>query len=564
MNAIWHAPSAPARPYVPPHSKSFRARLLSVLRVFGTVPFVPRRYTPERVKRTEADLVASNARLRSILASISDCYYTIDRRYRITDINPVALNWVGARRQEILGRSCHDVFAMSASCAETIALSIERQEARNFETPSTLYPGKWLDCHVYPSAEGASVFFRDVTKRKEAEKSALDTKALLQSSLDALSAPMVMLDSSGRVVSANRAWETFASAHGVGGPGACFGRRFLSICEPPHVSRGDANIVSANLSALIAGETDNIRLTYLSTVDGRPRWIQLRASRFFHDGGIRIVATHEDITDAWEAKLAVAELSEQLLAVQEVERQRIAQDLHNSTAQHLVAMQLLMMNVRSKTQFGSETEKLWAEIEHSLSEATKELRAFTYLLHPPRLESERFDTILEQYLAGFGARTGLDTRLKIRMESYQLSLPLKRTLLRIVQEALANAHRHAAAKQVHVTLRATADQALLIVTDDGKGMPRSRLVGKPGKIGQMGVGIPGMRSRLQQFGGSLEIESGSSGTTVRATIPLRRRAQETRASDSASSGKRADKRLIQSPPPGRSALINWNSQGECQ
>lgn len=510
----------------------------------------------DQVKRTEADLVAGNVRLRSILASISDCYYTIDRRYRITDINPVALDWLGAGRHDIVGRSCHDVFAMSAECAEAIALSIARQQARTFEARSTLYPGKWLDCHIYPSPDGASVFFRDITKRKEAERSALSSKALLQSSLDALAAPMVMLDSTGRILTANRAWDVFANAHGASGSAGGCGQPFLVICGPPHVSSGDAKIVSENLSALIAGETDNIRVTYLLTLHGRPRWIQLRAARFSHDDGIRIVVTHEDITDAWEAKLAVSDLSDQLLAVQEVERQRIAQDLHDSTAQHLVAMELLMMSVRSKTQPGGDTENLWAQIDHSLSEATKELRAFTYLLHPPHLESERFDMILEQFLAGFSARTGLDTRLDTRLEINQLPLPLKRTLLRIVQEALANAHRHAAAKQVLVSLRATSGQVLLVVSDDGKGIPRSRLVGTPGRIGQMGVGIPGMQSRLRQFGGTLEIESGSAGTTIRAGIPLDGQMHETKGPNSPPSAAHPGKLLISSRPRGRPEMLH--------
>lgn len=511
----------------------------------------------DQVKRTEADLLAGNVRLRSILASISDCYYTIDRRYRITDINPVALDWLGAGRPDILGRCCHDVFAMSAECAEAIAFSIALQKARTFEARSTLYPGKWLDCHIYPSPDGASIFFRDITKRKQAEKSALDAKVLLQSSLDALAAPMVMLDSAGRVLTANEAWQDFASAHGRAEPAGGFGQRFLSVCEPPHVSLSDAKIVSENLSALIAGETDNIRVTYLSTLHGRSRWIQLRAARFSHDEGIRIVATHEDITDAWEAKLAVSDLSEQLLAVQEVERQRIAQDLHDSTAQHLVAMELLMMSVRSNTRSGGDTENLWAQIDHSLSEATKELRAFTYLLHPPHLESEPFNTILEQFLAGFSARTGLDTRLETRLEINQLPLPLRRTLLRIVQEALANAHRHAAAKQVNVSLRAASGQVLLVVSDDGKGIPRSRLVGTPGRIGQMGVGIPGMQSRLRQFGGVLDIESGSAGTTIRASIPLDRRVHETRGTaPTTPSGGHRGKLPRPARPPGRSAIVH--------
>jgi signal transduction histidine kinase len=90
-------------------------------------------------------------------------------------------------------------------------------------------------------------------------------------------------------------------------------------------------------------------------------------------------------------------------------------------------------------------------------------------------------------------------------------------LLRIIQEALANVHRHAGASQVSITLRMTGNALKLVVSDDGRGMPGRS--GQP-EPAQSGVGIPGMRSRLRHFGGVLEIHSGPRGTTLTATVPL--------------------------------------------
>jgi signal transduction histidine kinase len=102
----------------------------------------------------------------------------------------------------------------------------------------------------------------------------------------------------------------------------------------------------------------------------------------------------------------------------------------------------------------------------------------------------------------------------------QLSLPLQVTLLRIVQEALTNVHRHASATCVSVNCRRVGKRMVLIISDDGQAAEEANghQSGKP--IG-LEVGIPGMIARMHRFGGNLEIDSGPNGTAVRATVPVR-------------------------------------------
>ena len=91
---------------------------------------------------------------------------------------------------------------------------------------------------------------------------------------------------------------------------------------------------------------------------------------------------------------------ERLLALQDEERRRIANELHDSTAQHLVAIGLNLMRIRADA-VGAETLDILDEIDGSLEEATKELRAFTYLLHPPDLQREGLSATLGRYVEGF-------------------------------------------------------------------------------------------------------------------------------------------------------------------
>jgi signal transduction histidine kinase len=122
---------------------------------------------------------------------------------------------------------------------------------------------------------------------------------------------------------------------------------------------------------------------------------------------------------------------------------------------------------------------------------------------------------MRSFAAGFSDRTALPVTVRVAEVTDGLPLELRRTMLRIFQEALTNAHRHAEATRVVVTLRMTSGGTTLCIGDDGRGMRRPAPAGLP----TLGVGIPGMRIRLHQFGGSLRIRSSRRGTIVRAFIP---------------------------------------------
>ena len=208
---------------------------------------------------------------------------------------------------------------------------------------------------------------------------------------------------------------------------------------------------------------------------------------------------------------------ERLLALQDEERRRIANELHDSTTQHLVAISLNLMRLRAHTAVKAETLNIVDEIDGSLQEAIKELRAFTYLLQQPDLQTEGLSVTLGRYVEGFGRRTGLKITLRSCRSVDQLSLPLQQTLLRIVQEALTNVYRHASATRVSVTFRCVGKRLRLVISDDGQGTEETS--GRQnGKQFRLGVGIPGMIARIQQFGGNLDIHSGPNGTAVHATV----------------------------------------------
>jgi signal transduction histidine kinase len=377
-----------------------------------------------------------------------------------------------------------------------------------------------MEFHVYPERDGAIVFFRDLTDRKHLEQSEARTRTLLQASLDALSAHIVILDSRGNIIAANAAWQRFATMYGLVASPAEQRLNYLALYCEPLARRPEAGQVGAALRSLLSGRRSRVRLVYTSQLSGHMQWFQLNAARFRCADDMYLVVVNEDVTAVKEAHHALGEAAERLLGVQEEERQRIAGELHDSTMQHLVAIGLNVMAMRTQDQLGETTLCRVREIEDSLEEASRELRSFTYLLYPPRLEEHGLCATLRRYVEGFASRTGLTTTLRAGPSIDSLPFDLKKAVLRTLQEALANVHRHASASRVRIDLRCLLGQLHLVVSDDGRGIGGGTLPSEAPSPLRLGVGLPGIAARFRQFGGELEVRSGPGGTRLHAIVPL--------------------------------------------
>jgi two-component system sensor histidine kinase UhpB len=210
------------------------------------------------------------------------------------------------------------------------------------------------------------------------------------------------------------------------------------------------------------------------------------------------------------------------LSLREEIQQRIASDLHDSTCQHLIAATLGLMRLRRAANDTMIAEKICDEIDVSINQALQEIRAYSYLLYPQDILDHGLKRTIEEYVSGFSSRTSLESVVHITPDVSKLTCETQSSLLRIVQEALMNVFRHAKATKVAIAIEARGDSMRLSVTDDGCGIPAARK-SAPRAI-SLGVGIQGMRSRVQRLGGTFEIHSSSGthrGTTVCALVPCR-------------------------------------------
>jgi signal transduction histidine kinase len=249
---------------------------------------------------------------------------------------------------------------------------------------------------------------------------------------------------------------------------------------------------------------------------GEQRWLQIDGKfQPSATGSLsRLVAIVTDITDRKELEQKARELSECLVTIQEEERMRITQELHDSTVQHLVAANLNLMSLRPRSGLDGDALRCWDETETCLQEAMRELRTFSYLMHPPALQADGLCSALRQYVEGYHRRSGLEVKTRLNPKLDHLPSPLQQAILRIAQEALANAHRHAEASRVTLDLRYIGSRVHLTVADDGKG---GKTVDGRAAFGP-GRGLRGMAARAEEHGGELRIRTGARGTKLHALL----------------------------------------------
>src|ERR1700730_11180470 len=275
----------------------------------------------------------------------------------------------------------------------------------------------------------------------------------------------------------------------------------------------------------------------LRCADGQYRWVLSHGEPRFSDDGVLegYIGVCLDITDQKAAEGALKEAHEQLdarvkertceldraqeslrmlsarlLQMQDDERRRIARELHDTAGQILVALNLNLVPVEEELQ--KINSRLARQITESLGlieELSRDLRTMSHLLHPPLLDEAGLLSAVRWAVEGFAERSKIQVALQLDPSIGRLPAELETAIFRIVQECLTNIHRHSGSSQASIAITCDTHNVRIEIRDQGKGMPKPM---------RAGVGIQGMRERVRQLGGHLEIESGNSGTRIAVTV----------------------------------------------
>jgi len=174
-----------------------------------------------------------------------------------------------------------------------------------------------------------------------------------------------------------------------------------------------------------------------------------------------------------------------------------------------------------KTGDPAEAKRLAAESGEISRQVVDELRTISYLLHPPLLEEAGLVFALRWLADGFTKRNSTPVVVEVPEDFPRLSPELETALFRIVQESLSNIYRHAGAAKAWITLaRSDAGEISLEIRDNGKGLPDDFSLAR-----SSGVGLAGMRERMRELGGTLEVESSDYGVAVKCRLGRDTRAE---------------------------------------
>ena len=296
--------------------------------------------------------------------------------------------------------------------------------------------------------------------------------------MDALSAHIAILDASGLILAVNAAWRRFAEANGMKAENAGIGANYFQICGSAGPACADAESVTTGLRAIMQGEHTEFRFEYPCDCGGEQRWFQLRATRFGTGDMMRLVLTHENITEIMQAEQALRRLAGRLLRTQDEERRRIARDLHDSTAQNLLGATLGIERVlRLAPNLTERARSALADSQGLIEQSQQEIRTVSYLLHPPMLDEMGLPSALRWYMEGFTKRSGIAVGISVAkpIEGRRFPFDIEAALFRVLQECMTNVHRHSGSSTAQIEMQIEsisprAERLVLRVEDHGKGM----------------------------------------------------------------------------------------------
>jgi signal transduction histidine kinase len=211
---------------------------------------------------------------------------------------------------------------------------------------------------------------------------------------------------------------------------------------------------------------------------------------------------------------AAFELMEERLRAHEYERLRMGRDLHDSAGQLVISLELSLARLR-EIEGRCSHEALIEEIQETVRKIDNEIRTLAFLDYPAQLRERGLFDAVRTLARGMERRTGIRTTVETIGSVGDMPEDVATALLRVAQEALANIHRHAHASIARIVLRRFAGAIQISVRDNGVGMASA-----PDQTGVQGIGMQGMRHRIEALRGAFKVTRLKHGTRISALVPL--------------------------------------------
>ena len=334
----------------------------------------------------------------------------------------------------------------------------------------------------------------------------------IQELIDGLVEQVALIDCDGTIVAVNQRWRRQVERQAR--TGLHISRDYVSFLEAL-TEEGDegARPVLQAFRDVSAGTRQTFRCIYHGTgaFDGYD--FNLVIAALTVGGSRRVLVSVHDLTELVKFKSQRRRSDTQILRAQEAERRRMARELHDSTSQLLVALEMELSHLK-RARMPSEVDEVITECRKTVKEMQREIRAFSFIAHPPTLTTNTLSVALESLARGFRARSGVNVDFSVSGVGRASSF-VEAAIYRLAQEGLANIQRHSYARNAAVRLVGRDHYLHLMISDDGVGFDSSE--GKGGTL--MGVGVTGMAERVRELGGRFSIKRITKGTALRVSLP---------------------------------------------
>jgi len=481
------------------------------------------------------ELAASEKRFHTLFDSATDMIMVADQDARFIDINRNTCETLGYTREELLALRVTDIQTdasldelkqmwQSTEIEHGISLhhSLIRKDGSRFQADVRV---NLLDLE---ERNYTMAVVRDISAQLAAEELLRASNELNRAIFDATSAQMAVIDANGNLIAVNAAWTRFAEEHRCDAdqePRADLGSNFFNVCcEDCHPDASQAQLAVAGVRAVLNGETERFSMESKCATPAGMLWFMMNASPLKAGAGGAVI-TYLDISGIKEAQETQIRYSQQLQAlarkhqeIEEKERLRLSMELHDQIGQSLAALKMSLAQAKRGVVESPASATALEQAMNIVDSVAKTTHDISHRLRPPLLDELGIKSALSWHIGNLPCPENVRIRFDDGIGAERFPESVELACFRIIQEALNNALRHAEPTEIKVKIYSTLDHLCLAVEDDGRGFDLDIPL-QPNEQ-WISLGLIGIRERIAQLGGSLQIDSKpNAGTQVSACLP---------------------------------------------
>ena len=483
--------------------------------------------------RVTQELKASEKKYRELFERAHDAIWVHDMEGNVLEGNKAFEKLSGYTLKEWVGMNVAR-FLTSESLALAKAVRHKLLEGEPLEQPyeqrilrkdGTMRIAKMATNPVIIDGEvtGFEHIARDVTEEKTAEET-------LSEIVNGSPIPSFVINKQHKVTHWNTAIESLSGISGrevIGTDGHW--RSFYTEKRPTMADLIVDGASADEIETYYWGKYEKSRLIdgayeakdFFSALGEHGKWLRFTASPIKNESGeiIGAIETLEDITEEKQLQDNMSFYVQHITRAQEEERKRISRELHDSTAQTLIAMLHQMEHfLQSKAGLHMDDTRFLWRLHEEVRTVLQEVRQFGRDLRPSILDDLGLIPAIEWLCSEMEKQNGIDAKLQVAGSERRFPAEVELMLFRIIQEALRNLARHSSATQARVTVTFDEHTTGVTIEDNGKGFVLPKNLGDLSRLGKLG--LTGMQERARLLGGTLEVTSNpGKGTTVSMEVP---------------------------------------------